>query len=585
MRQRPLALLAALLAGAIPAFAQNKKPEPPPEAQRHDGVPQGKLVKATFAASKVFPGTERDYWVYVPAQYKSGDEACLMVFQDGGGYCNDGWGSRAHIVFDNLIHAGEMPVTVGLFVNPGVCPAPREGAQPRFNRSYEYDGMGDAYARFLIEEMIPHAEQAHGFKASANPDDRGICGASSGAIAAFTAAWERPDAFRRVYSMIGTYVGLRGGDAYPTLIRKTEPKPLRIFIEDGENDLNIYGGDWWMANQTMVRALEFSGYEVEHRWSKEGHNHNHGAAIFPEAMRWLWKDHGKAPVATHYDRSKSRAPQYLIDGEGWELVGDGYGWAEGLAAAADGTMYFTDVFGSKIYRVAEGGTPEVFAEDTKRCNGLAMGPDGRLYGAADGGIVAWDLESGSAETVAKGDASNDLVVLHDGTIFYTDPKNKAVWRVDTKTGERSKADDFAECNGIGTSADQTLLYVAHFPGRFIYSYRIGEGGALADKQPYFYMETPPNGENPAFDGMCSAKDGHLVATSAMGIQICDQPGRVQLVLPPPPGTERRTCYAAFGGKDFKTLYVATGDRVFRRKVKLAGAMPWQAPVAPPKPQL
>src|SRR5687768_16755124 len=189
-----------------------------------------------------------------------------------------------------------MPVVIGVFIAPGRVKAlDAKTGLDRFNRSFEYDGLGDNYARFLLDELLPFVEtqktaDGREIKLSKDGNDRCIAGASSGAICAFTAAWERPDAFRRVFSAIGTYVGLRGGNDYPTLIRKFEPKPIRVYLEDGENDLNIYGGDWWMANQEMERALKFAGYEVSHAWGTGGHDGKHATEVFPDAMRWLWKD-------------------------------------------------------------------------------------------------------------------------------------------------------------------------------------------------------------------------------------------------------------------------------------------------------
>src|SRR6185295_3973834 len=222
------------------------------------------VMKFTFENSKIFPGTVRDYWVYVPKQYNPSTPACVYVNQDG-------LQNNAPVVFDNLIHKKEMPVTVGVFIMHGRVKTPSTNALDRFNRSYEYDGLGDNYTRFVLEEILPEVEKkttadGRAIHLSKNGNDLAIGGASSGAICAFTAAWERPDAFSRVFSSIGTFVGLRGGNVYPTLIRKFEPKPLRVFLQDGNKDLNIYGGDWWMANQTMERALTFAGYEVKHEW-------------------------------------------------------------------------------------------------------------------------------------------------------------------------------------------------------------------------------------------------------------------------------------------------------------------------------
>ena len=554
----------------------------PPEALHKEGVPLGKLIPGTFRDSRIFPGTERDYWIYLPAQLAADKPAPLMVFQDGQGFCNDEGGPRAHIVFDHLIHEGAMPPTIGLFINPGVVPAVNDQTLPRFNRSFEYDDVTDRYVRFLIEEMIPFVESTHRVQISKDPNDRGICGASSGAICAFVAAWNRPDAFRRVYSMIGTYVGLRGGDELATLVRKTEPKPLRIFLQDGDQDLNIYGGDWWMANQTMNRALEWAGYEVQHVWGNDGHNQNHGAAIFPQAMRWLWKDYPQ--TGPHPSRPLSEpSREMLVDGGSWELVGEGYQWAEGLAVTSDGTLYFSDVSAAKIYRVAPGGKPEVFAENTGNANGLALGPDGHLYSASSGArkILAWDLKTGKPKVAAEGFASNDLVVLHNGSIYVTDPQSKQIWHIDSATHQARPVDTFDGPNGITVSPDQSLLYVAHFPGRFIYSYQISADGGLKYKQPYFQLHLPPFGTESHADGMCTSAEGWLLIATESGVQICDQVGRVNLILPKP-GANRRVCYVRLHQN---TLYAATADAVWKRAVQLTAAKPFDPPVTPRKPKL
>ena len=258
-----------------------------PDSQRHDGVPRGSVTQYSWT-SKTYPGTVRDYWVYVPAQYDAAKPAAVMIFQDGGGFVKEDGGWRVPVVFDNLIQQKAMPVTIGIFINPGVLNALSPEQQSRFNRSYEYDGLGGRYAKFLIEEIIP--EVAKKFNLSKNPNDYGVAGSSSGGIASFTAAWVRPDAFRRVLSFIGSYTDLRGGDVYPNLIRKTEPKPLRVFLQDGSNDQNIYAGSWYLANQSMASALAFSGYESKFVVGTESHNGKHGGAILPDALRWLWQD-------------------------------------------------------------------------------------------------------------------------------------------------------------------------------------------------------------------------------------------------------------------------------------------------------
>jgi len=251
------------------------------QVQTKGGEIRGPLVWK----SKIYPGTERDYWVYVPKQYDAVKPACVMVVQDGLSRATD-W--NLPTILDSLITAKQIPVVIGIFIDHGRVPSSGNYNYPRFNRSLEYDALGDRHARFLLEEILP--EVGRSYNLSANPNDRSIAGASSGAICAFNVAWERPDQFRRVLSTIGTYVGLRGGDEFVTLVRKTEPKPLRVFLEDGNHDLNMYGGDWWVANQNMLSALTWSGYEVNHAWGEGGHNGKHGGSILPESLVWLWRN-------------------------------------------------------------------------------------------------------------------------------------------------------------------------------------------------------------------------------------------------------------------------------------------------------
>jgi enterochelin esterase-like enzyme len=251
-----------------------------------------------------------------------------MIVQDGSGWITTDERARfrAPIVFDNLIHKGEMPVTIGIFINPGVLPAlDGQTQQGRYSRSFEYDGLGDRYARFLIEEILP--EVGKSYNLSNDPNDRGLAGSSSGGIAAFTAAWERPDQFRRVLSYIGSYTNLRGGQSYASLIRKVEPKPLRIFIQDGDQDQNIYAGNWWIANQDVYSSLEYAGYDVKHMWGTEGHNGIHGSAILPDALRWLWRDYPKPIAASRKAGVRHEVLQILDPASEWEEVSRGP-WVE-----------------------------------------------------------------------------------------------------------------------------------------------------------------------------------------------------------------------------------------------------------------
>ncbi|MBL9152097.1 MAG: esterase family protein [Verrucomicrobiales bacterium] len=262
--------------------------QPGPDAQPKEGVPKGTVTQAKWTTSRIFPGTERDYWVYVPAGHDSSKPACVMVFFDGGGFVNEKGAFRVPTVFDNLIQAGEIPPTIGIFVNPGVVPPAKAGQEGRKNRSFEYDTLSDQNPRFLIEELLPEVAKTH--RLSDNPDCRAVCGNSSGGIAAFTVAWERPDVFRKVVSHIGSFTNIRGGHVYPALIRKTEPKPLRVFLQEGENDLDNLHGNWPLANRQMEAALKFAKYDHKVVFGTGGHSGKHGGAIFPDTLRWLWRD-------------------------------------------------------------------------------------------------------------------------------------------------------------------------------------------------------------------------------------------------------------------------------------------------------
>ena len=220
---RPFAVFVCLSV-VLTAHAENEYELGPESTNRFAGVPKGRVEKFQFAESKVFPDTTRDCWIYIPAQYDGSKPAALMVFQDGGGYVSETGGQRVPIVFDNLIAKGEMPVTIGVFINPGnrtASDSSAAGANNRSNRSFEYDSLGDAYAKFLIDEFLPFVTQKFGVKLTNDPELRAICGMSSGAICAFTVAWERPNSFRKVLSQIGSFTNIRGGNVYPSWIRKT----------------------------------------------------------------------------------------------------------------------------------------------------------------------------------------------------------------------------------------------------------------------------------------------------------------------------------------------------------------------------
>lgn len=282
-----------------------------PDSKVQEGVPKG-VVSEVMITSAVYDGREFTYQVYVPAQYDASTPAAVMIFLDGNNFVREPGAWHMPIIFDNLIHKKEMPVTIGIFIDPG----------SRRTRSQEYDAVSDQYARFVIDEVLP--EVAKSYTLTSDPDQRAICGFSSGAICAFTVAWERPDQFRKVVSLFGSFTSIGyspargdqpmriGGDMYPTLIRNAPIKPLKLFFQDGSNDLNNRFGSWYLANQRMVSALNWANdnatnarrnrsdlrYGVKHEWGDGGHTANHGGSIFPDILRWLWADDNAAADAS-----------------------------------------------------------------------------------------------------------------------------------------------------------------------------------------------------------------------------------------------------------------------------------------------
>jgi sugar lactone lactonase YvrE/enterochelin esterase-like enzyme len=574
---RSLAVLALLLSQSL---LPGQSAAPTQTAGTTVSAPKGEVLEFTLSASKVFPGTERRFWVYIPAAYTPQNPACLYVHQDG-------VANNAPEVFDKLIAAREMPVTIGVFVQPGRVKAVTPGAGDRLNRSFEYDSLTPDYAKFLATELLPAVESktasdGRPIRLSPNPNDRAIGGHSSGAIAALNAAFHRPDLFTRVFSGIGSYTDIRGGDKFSSLIRKTEPKPLRVFIQDGAQDLNNSYGDWWMANQSLERSLAFSGYELAHAWGEGGHNGKEIAVIFPDAMRFLWKDW---PKHVSVPKGSDAFLKLLIPGEDWQLVSGGFKFLEGPATNARGELFFNDIPTSKTYRLDAAGKPETFVEESGQGNGQAFGPNGKLYAVAAGEnkLVAYNSD-GSMEVIADGFHGNDLVVRNDGKIYVTEPSANGkdpsrVWLVLPDGSTKTVDSGLKFANGIALSPDQSLLYVADSKTRWVYSFQIQPDGSLQNKQRFFQLVVPDYADDSAVDGLKVDTDGRLYAATRVGIQVCDPAGRVQCILPMPNG---KIANLAFGGPDNDLIYATCGDKLFKRRVRTHGVRSFLPPLSTPK---
>ena len=356
-------------------------------------------------------------------------------------------------------------------------------------------------------------------------------------------------------------------------------------MQDGSNDLNKYGGDWWMANQTMERALTFAGYEVQHAWGDGGHTGKQATAILPDAMRWLWRDWPKrvSPGPTGNDTLND----ILIPGEGWQLVSEGYKFTEGPATNAKGEVFFNDATISKTYRIGLDNKVSEFIADSKKGNGQAFGPDGKLYAVADQKIIAYDGD-GKATVIADGFAGNDIVVAHNGNIYVTNPPAgnsndpSKVWLI-KPNGEKTVVDTGLKyTNGITVSPDQTLLYVADYRSHWVYSYLIQPDGSLQNKQRFYWLHAPDTSDQSNADGIRVDNDGRLYVATAMGIQVCDQAGKVQCIIPTPNG---QLSNLSFGGPHFDTLFATCGDKVYKRRLKVQGSQAWGPSHKPAAPRL
>ena len=560
----------------------------------HEGAPAGKLIAHANWASKVMTNTVRDWWVYVPKQYDAKKAANVMVFQDGHDYVNPNGNWRVPVVFDNLIAKGEMPVTIAILINPGHNPAtPRDKSPWRAsNRSFEYDSLGDRYARMLIEEILP--EVGKDFNLTTDPAGRAICGASSGGICSFTVAWERPDQFGKVLSTIGSFTNLRGGHVYPSIIRKTERKPIRVYLEDCGGDVDNFAGSWPLANQQMAAALKYMGYDSRFDYV-DGYAHNsmHGGSVFPEALKWLWRAEKPAPVVnTKGDLGGDLTLlRLLIEGEGWQLVADGLGFADGPCADAQGNFYFCDMRSTPpvVWKIATDGTKSKLIEGTS-CSGLKFGPDGRLYACVgrDKQLVAFELPSGKKTVIAEDVQPNDLVVSRKGHIYITETGKKQITFVNAKTGEKKAVDTgITAPNGITLSPDQGSLAVSDYRGENVWAFRVEADGGLSAKAPYMTVRTEvdiavqtPAVRDPVYktasggDGMTSDTIGRYYVATALGVQVFDPTGRMCGVLTKP--SEKGMTSCGFGGEKMDWLYATCGDKIFRRKVQATGALFFQA---------
>jgi gluconolactonase len=533
---------------------------------------RGELLSFVLDDSAQFPGTRHAYEVYVPAAYQPDRPAALFVGLDQTS------SEEAAAALDELIARKQMPVTVGVFV--GVADD---------QRSLELDSPGDSFARFLVEELLPDVQKrqtsdGRPLRLSAAAGDRTIGGTGSGAVAAFTAAWEKPTEFARVWSEDGAFVAIRGADRYPALVRRFEPRPLRLFLTAKPGHGEDSFGDRWLGTQALHRALRWAGYDVPAELRPAvGAS---GRARFSQAMRWLWRGWPQQPVAPRPGKNPVLS-EILISAADWELVGEGYRFTEGPTVNPKGEVFFNDIPAARTYKVGLDGQVSVFLSDSRKANGQAFGPDGRLYAMTGGAgqVMAYDPQ-GRGSVITEGFSGNDLVVAHNGNIYLTSPPDAReparashVYLV-RPDGQKLQVDTGLKyANGIALSPDQRTLYVDDHRSRWVFRYQIQPDGTLKHKQRFCALVVPETADDTSADGIKVDRLGRLyVATRTGLLQICDGEGRVVAILPTP---NRRISNLTFGGPDFDVLYATAGDRVFRRKLKVQGANAWAAPLPPP----
>lgn len=511
---------------------------PMPEQMR------GEIIQFTLDDSYIYPGTERQILVYVPQQYTGDKPACLLV-------CMDGILYNATTVMDNLIASGEMPVTIGVFVNPGVV-YDAEGEVVRYNRCKEFDATDDLFAQFLEKEVLAkiegmQTESGKTIRLSHDANDRAITGASSGGIAAFTAAWNRPDLFSRVYTTVGTFVAMRGGHEYPAIIRKTEPKPLRIYMQDGWYDVwNPIFGEWFEYNVLMESALNFAGYEAFHKWDRGNHSIKYGTLAFPDAMRWLWKGY---PARVQKGWSNNGMLQDILQqGEDWqELALPVAIDSQNIFATADSSIVFASRAG--IFKVSPAGA-------CVRIGELKSGE--RLLGE--------DLTARGTTLYHRGAKVADGLYGLEAAQVMSDGKYLALCKAKAKSKDNVWV-IHAGCRALAVAPDERFCVTGEQHTHHLLSTIISQQGEMLYSEPFYYLHDLSNGSQQQAGNMAFDTKGNLYVATAMGVQVADHNGRVRAILSLPAG---RVQSLAFAGN---YLYVVCGNRLFVRKMNARGHLP------------
>lgn len=525
-------------------------------------IPRGTVREFTFEDSKIFPGTRRSGAVFIPAQYDGSKPACVYVHQDG-----LGWPPEIRLL-EKLMAAKEIPVTIGVYIMPGYLPPSTADTTGRLNRCLEYDGLGDKYVRFLTEELLPYVARKFDLKLSTSGNDRCISGGSSGGIAAFNAAWERPDAFSRVFACSGSFVAFRGGNQFPTMIRLFEPKPIRAFLTTGTDDMENRAGSWFLVDQEVDKALTFSGYD--HLFYIINGGHGAGwAEHFLEAMRYLWKGW---PEPVQPGPGAPHVRSIIIPDENWSVVTQDYKDACSPASNSKGEVFFIAPATNQICRIGLDGKVKVFIQNAAQANGLAVGPNDELYTVSrrSGTVMCYNRSGSEGHAIIEGIPGHDILARPDGSLYITCNEEKdggggTVWLV--KDSRKTLVDSgLKHPTGLACRPDQWLLSVADGQSKWVYSYQIQPDGLLANKERYFHLQVADWDDDAGPESVCYANEGQMLVATRWGIQVCAGDGPTMAILPLPDSS--RVTGLCLGGSEGDTLFAFAGDKVWKRKVRI-----------------
>ncbi|GEP44817.1 RICIN domain-containing protein [Brevifollis gellanilyticus] len=546
-----------------------------PEIKPED-IKEGRIETFQFTQSKVFPGTVREVTVFIPAQYEASKPACVYVKTDG-------YNPREKTLLETMIATKEMPVTVGVFVRPGSLPAPMKGTADRRNRDFEYDAIDDNNVRFFDEKVLPFVAKTYKLNLSTDGNDRCISGGSSGGIAAFTAAWHRPEAFSRVYAASGSWVAFRDGHEFSTMVRKFEARPIRSYLTTATHDMENAAGDWYLEDQEMDKALKFSGYDYQFR-TIEGKHVAGYAENWREAMAYLWKGW---PERVKAGPSAPRAQEILIPGEDWKLAAEGFKSTRGPSTNAAGEVFFADTTADKIHRIGVDEKVSLFAEMTGNAHCVSVGADGSVYTVSEKSdkVMRYNAQ-GKGTLVYEGFKGHSILAMPNNTLYLTSntqtpPTGKLQFLLGSKPGTiwmmkagppELVASGIRFATGMAYRPDQWLLSVAEGHSKWAYSYQINESGHLINGERFFHLHVQDWDDDAGPESLCYSIEGRQFIATKSGIQICADDGPTQVILTVP--DRGRVTGVAIGGKDKDTLYAFCGNKIWKRKIQQHAMGAW-----------